>query len=110
MAEVFVIANGADITSTDLHDIYTGEKQFAGSVKLTPVDNSAAQAEFLKKVVTLDAAKYNSAWIKKSFRDGVNAPPVKSSDAEVVSFVKSTPGAIGYVSSEPKDAKVVAKF
>jgi ABC-type phosphate transport system substrate-binding protein len=30
---------------------------------------------------------------------GLVPPPVKTSDEEIVSFVASTPGAIGYVSS-----------
>ena len=37
-------------------------------------------------------------------------PPVKTSDEEIVSFVASTPGAIGYVSSStplPDSVKMV---
>ena len=74
------------------------------------MDNSAAQADFLSKVVKLDAAKYTSIWAKKGFRDGINPPPVRGSDAEVISAVKSTPGAVGYVSKAPADAKVIQKY
>ena len=35
----------------------------------------------------------------KQMASGVFPPPVKSSDEEVLSYVASTPGAIGYVSS-----------
>lgn len=110
-AEVYVIANAAGITPADLRDIYMGDKQFTGSQKLDPVNNSAAMDEFLQKVIKLDAAKYNTAWTKKSFRDGVNLLPTKTSDIEVIEYVKRTPGAIGYVSSEPKGLpNVVGKF
>ena len=37
-------------------------------------------------------------WQRK-MASGVTPPPVKTSDEEIVSFVASTPGAIGYVSS-----------
>jgi ABC-type phosphate transport system substrate-binding protein len=109
--DVFVIANaGVTLSPDDIRDVFLGDKQLAGSVKLVPMDNSAAQADFLSKVVKVDAAKYTTIWAKKGFRDGINPPPVRSSDAEVVSAVKSTPGAVGYVSKAPSDAKVIQKY
>jgi len=48
LADVYVIANpAATVSAGDIKDIYLGEKQMSGSTKLVPVDNSAAQAEFL---------------------------------------------------------------
>jgi hypothetical protein len=55
----------------------------------------------------MDAAKYNGIWTKKSFRDGLTPPAVKSGDAEVIEFVKRTSGAIGYASSAPAGVKVI---
>jgi ABC-type phosphate transport system substrate-binding protein len=55
----------------------------------------------------MDAAKYNNIWTKKSFRDGLTPPAVKSGDAEVTEFVKRTPGAVGYVSSTPAGVKII---
>ena len=66
--------------------------------------------EFLERVLKVDAAKYNAIWVKKGFRDGLNPPPVKTSDAEVIATVKANPGAIGYVTVPPKDLKVLAKY
>jgi hypothetical protein len=108
-ADLYVIANaGTAISASDVRDIFLGEKQFVGNVKLVPVDNAAAQDQFLAKVMKMEAAKYTSSWTKKSFRDGVSAPPVKGSDAETIEFVRQTPGAVGYVKSAPKDGiKVV---
>jgi hypothetical protein len=109
--DLYVIANPSlALTADDIRDIYIGDKQMAGGVKLVPLDNGAQQKEFLEKVLKLDGAKYNAIWIKKGFRDGLNAPALKSGDAEVVAMVKSNPGAIGYVSSVPKDLKVVVKY
>ncbi|MFC5496360.1 hypothetical protein ACFPOE_02355 [Caenimonas terrae] len=110
-ADLYVIANPSlALTADDIRDIYIGDKQIADGVKLVPLDNSAQQKDFLEKVLKLDGAKYNGIWIKKGFRDGLNAPAVKSSDAEVIATVKSTPGAVGYVSSAPKDLKVIVKY
>lgn len=109
--DVYVVCNsGVSLQSGDVRDVFLGEKGFAGSVKLVPADNSAAQAAFLEKVLKLDATKYAGIWTKKSFRDGANPPPVKSSDAEALAFVKATPGACSYTSSEPAGVAVVAKF
>jgi hypothetical protein len=112
LAEGAVIANSAiSLSSADVKDIFTGEKQLAGSTKITPVDNAAAQSDFLAKVLKMDATKYQTAWTKKSFRDGVTAPAVKGTDAEVVEFVKHTPGGVGYISgAAPNGVTVVTKY
>ncbi len=92
---------GVALTVPEMRDVFLGEKQFAGTVKLVPVDNSSIQADFLDKVMKMDATKYSTAWTKKSFRDGATAPPVKGSDGEVVEFLKHTAGACGYLGSAP---------
>ena len=106
-----VIANaGVEIAAGDLKDVFLGEKQLAGNVKLVPVDNSTQQAAFLTAVLNMEVTKYQGMWTKKSFRDGVNPPAVKGSDAEVAAFVKSTAGAVGYVSAAPAGVKVIRKY
>ena len=107
-ADLVVITNpDISIASTDIKDVFLGEKQFAGSTKLVVVDNASAQGSFLSKFMNMDAAKYNGIWTKKSFRDGLTAPAVKSGDAEVIEYIKRTPGAIGYVSARPPGVKVI---
>jgi len=110
--EVYVICNAAvSLQQGEIKDVFIGEKGFAGSTKLAPADNSAAQAEFLAKVLKLDASKYAGIWTKKSFRDGANPPPVKGSDAEALSYVKQTPGGCSYTNAAPPPGvSVVGKF
>jgi hypothetical protein len=109
--DLFVISNsGTRVSASDVREIFLGEKQIAGSVKLVPVDNAAAQDQFLSKIMKMEPAKYTASWTKKSFRDGVSAPPVKGSDAETIEFVKGTAGAVGYVSTSPAGVNVVGKF
>ena len=101
-AEVYVIAHpSVKLTLSEIRDVYLGEKQFSGLIKLVPVDNTAVQRDFLARAIHMDTGKYASLWIKKGFRGGLAAPPIKSGDAEVIIFVKNTVGAIGYVSTPP---------
>jgi ABC-type phosphate transport system substrate-binding protein len=108
-ARDIVIISNSEITvsADDVRDIFLGEKQFAGGTKLVVIDNAALQEGFLSQVMHMDAAKYNGIWTKKSFRDGLTPPAVKSGDAEVAEFIKRTPGAIGYVSKVPAGVKVI---
>jgi hypothetical protein len=109
--DLFVIAHPSVIlTAEDIQDVYIGDKQFAGSQKLIVVDNASAQSDFLSKVVKIESKRYNSLWVKKSFRDGLAIPAVKGGDVEVANFVKNNPGAIGYVSVLPDGVKALAKF
>jgi len=109
--DVFVVAHaGVNVSADDVRDVFVGDKQLDGSVKLLPMDNSAAQADFLAKVVKVDAEKYKALWVKKGFRDGLSPPPVRGGDAEVINAVKSTPGAIGYVTKTSGDVKVIQKY
>ena len=109
-ADLYVVCNArVSISAAEVRDMFLGEKQFAGAVKLVPIDNSAAQAAFLDKVLQMNAAKYSTTWTKKSFRDGVNPPLVAGSDAEALAYVKRTPGACSYVTTPVTDVVVVSK-
>ena len=110
--DLYVICNvGVTLQPSEIKDTFIGEKGFVGTVKLAPADNSAAQAAFLEKVLKVDAVKYAGIWTKKSFRDGVNPPPIKASDAEALAYVKQTLGGCGYVATAPgAEVKLVARF
>jgi hypothetical protein len=109
-ADLYVIANPTlAVTAGDISAIYTGDKQMLGGVKLKPLDNHAGQAEFLGKVLQLNAGRYDSLWTMKSFRDGLTPPAVKATDADVLAYVQSTPGAIGYVTTAPPAGVTVLK-
>lgn len=98
------------LSADEVKETFLGDKQLAGSQKLVPVDNAAQQADFTAKVLGTDVAKYGARWTKKAFREGLTAPPVKGSDAEVLAFVKATPGAVGYVSASGPGVKVLMKY
>lgn len=109
--DLYVISNTSlNLSGDEVRDVFLGDKQVADGVKLVPIDNTSAQGEFLGKVIKVDATKYGSIWVKKGFRDGLNPPPLKSSDAEVIAAVKATPGAVGYVTSRPTAVKILQKY
>ncbi len=106
-----VVAHASVTLSTDeVKELFLGDRQFAGNVKLIPIDNAAAHAEFVGKVLQTDVAKYSMRWAKKAFREGLNAPSAKSDDADVLAFVKVTPGAVGYVGATSGGTKVLLKY
>ena len=106
-----VIAHASvSLNADEVRDVFLGEKQFSGRVRLVPVDNSSVQAEFLSKVLQSDQRKYEARWTRKSFREGLAIPSVKGSDAEVIYFVRATPGAIGYIRGSATGVKVLEKF
>jgi ABC-type phosphate transport system substrate-binding protein len=106
--DLVVIAHSSvSLSANEVRDVFLGEKQFAGSTKLVPVDNAAQQENFLSKLMQMPSTKYNSIWTKKAFRDGLTAPAIKSSDREVIEYVKRTPGAVSYVSSSPGEVNII---
>jgi hypothetical protein len=112
-AEIYVVTNSdMKLSSGDIREIYLGDREFVGNVRFVPVDNQAAQAEFASKVLTMAVDRYNTLWIKKSFRDALTPPVQMANDLEVLEFVKKTQGAVGYVTSIPRDKSIniVARF
>jgi ABC-type phosphate transport system substrate-binding protein len=111
LADIYLISSpGLALSPDEAREVFLGEKQLAGPVKIVPLDNSGAQAEFVDKVLKLDVARYRIVWAKKGFRDGLNPPALKSSDVEVIAVVKSTPGAVGYVTSPPAGVNVIQRY
>ena len=111
--EIYVVTRAdVKLAAGDIREIYLGDKEFSGNVRLVTVDNQAAQAEFAAKVLAMGLDRYNTLWTKKAFRDALNPPAVKATDSEVLDFVKRTRGGVGYLSSAPrdKDVIIVGKF
>lgn len=109
-AEV-VINPGMKITDKDIRDIFLGEMVATSGVTLQPLDNIAVQEKFVTAILKLPIPKYQALWTKKAFRDGLTAPALKKDDAEVIEFVKRTPGAVGYIEgSSPPELISILKF
>lgn len=95
------------LDASDIRDVYLGEKQFDGRLRLVPVDNAAAHDEFLAAILQTNQRNYEARWARKTYREGLRAPLLKDGDAEVQSYVRSTPGAVGYLSGSAGAGVVV---
>jgi hypothetical protein len=69
---------------------------------VVPVDQapgSPARESFTREIHEKSAEMINAYWQKQVFSGRAAPPPAKASDAEVLAYVRSAPGAIGYVSA-----------
>jgi ABC-type phosphate transport system substrate-binding protein len=76
--------------------------QWPGGESVKPVDlakGSATRAAFTKEVLGRSTGAIEQYWTQSVFSGRAVPPPEKRTDAEVIAYVKDTPGAIGYVSS-----------
>jgi ABC-type phosphate transport system substrate-binding protein len=106
-----VISNASlSLTPDEIRDVFLGEKLLVHGLRLVPVDNGVVQEEFLSKILQTDVQKYYARWTRKSFHEGISPPALKGSDAEVIAFVKATPGAIGYIRSHSTGLHILQTF
>lgn len=89
---------GLDVRT--LEKVYTGKIIEVNGIAVTPVNadsGSAVRSRFLQVYLHEDEDKYTAYWIVRRYI-GKGAPPREiSGSAAVIAFVKSTPGAIGYI-------------
>jgi ABC-type phosphate transport system substrate-binding protein len=80
---------------------------------ILPVDQSAASPTrglFCREVLGMSLGEVRDYWTKIVLSGRDVPPPVQGGDANVMEFVRSQPGAIGYVSGEadlPSGVKAV---
>lgn len=91
-----------EIKSSNLDNIYLKKiSKWDDGTKIKPINLSSeadVRASFSKEVHKKSVSAVKAYWQKQIFT-GKGVPPVeKSNDREVIEFVKSNPGAIGYVS------------
>lgn len=105
-ADVAVVANKGisidSITAKVAKKVWLGKtKSLSGtSVKLADLPRgNASRDHFYSTIVKKNEKKLKAYWGKIVFSGKGTPPKVLSSDAEVINWVASTPGAVGYVDS-----------
>jgi ABC-type phosphate transport system substrate-binding protein len=98
-AGIAIIANKsvtADLSATQLAQLYTNR---ANDLGFTPVNQSETSIGiyFHDNVVKKSPSQMKAFWSKLVFTGKGTPPKEFASDEEVLAFVSSTPGAIGYV-------------
>ncbi len=90
------------ISKSDLSKVFRKKVRQIGGVNASPVDlaaGSSVREAFSQGVHGRSAAAIESYWQQQIFA-GEKVPPVKkTSDAEVLAYVRGTPGAVGYVAA-----------
>lgn len=90
------------ISKKDLSKVFQKKASKIGGVKAAPVDldkGSDVRKAFSKAVHGRSVNAIESYWQQQIFA-GKNVPPdQKAGDADVLDYVRSTPGAVGYVSA-----------
>jgi ABC-type phosphate transport system substrate-binding protein len=99
--DVVVIGN-ANLGKLDVamvQKIFTGKLIKVDGIDVTAVNikSGPLRDQFLQTFLQQTDAKYTAYWAIRLFVGKGAPPPELSSPAEVVKFVQSTPGAIGYV-------------
>jgi len=113
-ADFKVIVNSsnssAKISKTDLNAIFLKKMaKWSDGVPAAPVNQSKkspVRDSFTTTVHGKSVAAVDSYWQQQIFSGRDVPPPEKSSDADVVAFVKANPGAIGYVTNAAATAGV----
>jgi hypothetical protein len=54
---------------------------------------------FSRKVLGMSSGEIRDFWLKQTLSGGELAPTVRSTEQEILEFVKAEPGAISYVSA-----------
>jgi ABC-type phosphate transport system substrate-binding protein len=93
---------GSQIPRAALTSIFLKQApRWGDGSSVAPVDQSVrspVRKAFSSDVLQQGLVEVQVYWQRK-MATGLTPPPVKSTDEEIVSFVASTPGAIGYVSA-----------
>jgi ABC-type phosphate transport system substrate-binding protein len=94
--------HGDDLPKAILSAIFLRKApRWEDGVEVRPVDQSMSspvRAQFTAAVLGVFFNGLQRFW-SDQIKDGVQPPPVKTSDEDVIAYVASTQGAIGYVSA-----------
>jgi ABC-type phosphate transport system substrate-binding protein len=102
-------SNSASIDAEQVAKIFMGQtKTFSGGAEATPVDlkEGPVREDFGNKILKKNPSQLKALWARQIFTGGAKPPRELASEDEVLKFVASTPGAIGYVDSGKANSSV----
>lgn len=106
--ELAIIVNAKNsintLTILEIRKYFLKELQnWPGGEKVRSVDRVGSIPErktFLEKVIKLSDSQLEQFWVSKRYEKGVPVPPKLHSDQEVIEYVLSFEGGIGYINSK----------
>lgn len=103
LASNLVVIGHANLSKLDaaaVQKIFTGKTIEVAGIAVTAVNASVGSSirdRFLQTILNQNEEKYTAYWTVRRYI-GKGAPPKEfASSAEVIHFVQTTPGAIGYI-------------
>ena len=88
------------LDAATLQKIYTGKVIELEGIPVTAVNANAGseiRSRFLQTFLNQDEDRYTAYWTVRRYIGKGASPREMSTSAEVIRFVKATPGAIGYI-------------
>ena len=96
-------SNVPKMTATTVQKIYTGKFVSVSGVDITPVSfksGTIIRSRFLRDFLKQDEDKYIAYWTVRRYI-GKGTPPIELHTAgEIIRYVVSTPGAVGYIDED----------
>ncbi|PKO92872.1 MAG: hypothetical protein CVU16_06245 [Betaproteobacteria bacterium HGW-Betaproteobacteria-10] len=113
-AELVVVVNAhcgvAAMTRNEVINIFFGRnRQFFNGVEARPVDLEDAHADrasFYRALVGKELADINAYWSRQVFSGRMQPPPKVRNHEEVLRWIMSHPGGIGFIDLAKADARV----
>ncbi|MBT8343061.1 MAG: hypothetical protein HKP58_01615 [Desulfatitalea sp.] len=112
--DVVVIANknapDSTLSREDLKNIFLAKKSqwnSGGSINFAILTQGATHETFLKQYIQKTPSQFERHFRKLIFTGKGKAPTTMSSEKEMLAYVSSTEGAIGYVSFETNTSAVM---
>lgn len=107
--------NVAPLDTIAVKRIYTGRVIEVNGVTVYPVNIKAShpnRERFLKKYLKQNSDEYEAYWTVRRFI-GKGTPPIElNSEKEIIEYIRSNSGAIGYLNQDnmtlPKDLKILS--
>ncbi len=101
------------LTQESLQKLFTGRSVFVEGVLITPINaqpGSDLRRDFLKDYLNQTEDKYQAYWTVRQFV-GKGRPPRMLNDEDIIQFVRTTKGAVGYLYGKdvPGDLNVVLR-
>jgi len=102
-AEVVLIGNNnvPKMDAVTIQKVYTGKIVTVAGISVLPISAKPGTSErntFLQEFLNLDEDKYTAYWTVRRYVGKGAPPPELANDADVIQYVQSTPGAVGYIS------------
>ena len=113
-AELAVVVNTrcgvAAMSRNEVINIFFGRnRQFFNGIEAQPVDmhdSHSDRARFYEALVGKDLAEINAYWSRQVFSGRMRPPPKMATSEEVVKWILSHPGGIGFIDLSKVDARV----